>query len=125
MVTETICDSRLGPALVPSTTLLGRGAAAQREATTSPREGPSTRYSKLQWYRLSSCNKVVLEEWLPKIRMMEENAQEVHLVIDTNYEDQGRPMGTRESHGLPYAGPRACQHLRAALGRREAGVFER
>ena len=30
-----------------------------------------------------------MEEWVPKIRMMEANAEEVHLVMNTNYEDQG------------------------------------
>ncbi len=31
----------------------------------------------------------VLEEWEPKIRMMQENAGEVHLVMNTNNQDQG------------------------------------
>ena len=30
-----------------------------------------------------------LEEWAPRIRVMQENASEVHLVMNTNYRDQG------------------------------------
>jgi len=30
----------------------------------------------------------VLEEWEPKIRMMQENTGEVHLVMNTNNQDQ-------------------------------------
>lgn len=30
-----------------------------------------------------------LEEWVPKVRMMQENAAEVHLVMNTNNRDQG------------------------------------
>ena len=30
-----------------------------------------------------------LAEWVPKIRMMQDNASEVHLVMNTNYNDQG------------------------------------
>ena len=29
------------------------------------------------------------EEWMPKVKLMEQNAQEVHLVMNTNKEDQG------------------------------------
>ena len=30
-----------------------------------------------------------LQEWVPKIRMMQENASQVHLVVNTNNQDQG------------------------------------
>ena len=30
-----------------------------------------------------------LEEWVPKVKMMRENASEVHLVVNTNNGDQG------------------------------------
>ncbi len=45
-----------------------------------------------------------LEEWVPKIRMMEENAAEVHLVMNTNNQDQGvvnaRLLGDMLGEGL-------------------------
>ena len=44
------------------------------------------------------------EEWVPKIQMMAENADEVHLVMNTNYEDQGivnaRLLGDMLGEGL-------------------------
>ena len=30
-----------------------------------------------------------MEEWMPKIGMMRENVREVHLVMNTNNQDQG------------------------------------
>lgn len=45
-----------------------------------------------------------LEEWMPKIKMMQENAPEVHLVMNTNRQDQGianaRLLGNLLGEGL-------------------------
>jgi len=49
-------------------------------------------------------SKEELEEWMPRIRMMEENASEVHLVMNTNNQDQGivnsRLLGDMLGEGL-------------------------
>ena len=45
-----------------------------------------------------------LEEWVPKVQMMRENASEVHLVVNTNNRDQGivnaRRLGELMGEGL-------------------------
>lgn len=49
-------------------------------------------------------SKTELEGWVPKIRVMEHNAAEVHLIMNTNYQEQGivnaRLLGDLLGQGL-------------------------
>lgn len=48
-------------------------------------EGPPVCCQKFDYY----YSEDELAEWVTKIRVMQENASELHPVMNTNYEDQG------------------------------------
>ena len=56
-----------------------------RNKDTWERKGLKSSSERFNYYYSRS----EIEEWLPKIEMMKENASEVHLVVNTNNEDQG------------------------------------
>jgi len=56
-----------------------------RNKETWERRGLTSASQRYDYY----YERAELEEWEPKVRMMQENAKEVHLVMNTNYQDQG------------------------------------
>jgi uncharacterized protein YecE (DUF72 family) len=71
-----------------------------RNAETWEEKGHTSSVQRFDYYYSAE----ELEEWVPKIRMMEQNAREVHLVMNTNRADQsvvnGRLLGERLGEGL-------------------------